>query len=114
MGSDIGAVYSVPLDELRILPGSQNDELAQLIAKDFPGRADIDEMFAGALDNEPGTLEAAVQHILDGKPLLEDRGPLYGYAVEGLCWAVGSTFFLPIGFPAYESVDEYLKAHGGP
>src|SRR2546429_645431 len=103
MGANIGAIYSVPLHDLRALPGSRNNarkkKLARMIARDFIGRDDIDEMFGEDFDDLPNTLFAAVQQILNGEELREDRGALYGYAVEGLCWAVGTTFFLPLGFP---------------
>jgi hypothetical protein len=118
MGTGIGAVYSVPLDELRALPGSgdraRKKKLARMIVKDFIGREDVDEMFSEQFDDPPNTMNGAVQQILNGEPLLEDRGGLYGYAVEGLCWAIGSTFFLPIGFPGHEALDEFLTAHGSP
>lgn len=113
MGAFIGAVYSVPLDELRTLPGSRKKKPARMIARDFIGREEIDEMFGEDYD-PPNTLYAAVQQILNGESLLPDRGGLYGYAVEGMCWAVGTTFILPFGFPGYEALDVYLTAHGSP
>jgi hypothetical protein len=116
MSSGIGAVYSVPFDDLRALPGTRNvrraRKLARMVARDFIGRAAIDEMFE-ELD-PPNTLYQAVQQILNGEPLLEDRGALYGYGVEALCWAVGTTFFLPIGFPTVEYFDRFLKERSSP
>lgn len=112
MSSRLAAVYSVPLDELRALPGSFKKEPAQMIARDFIGREEIDEMFAEC--DLPNTLESAVQQILNGEPLREDCGTLYGYAVEGLCWAIGSTFFLPTGFPTIEYFDGLLQRHSAP
>jgi hypothetical protein len=118
MSANIGAVYSVPLDKLRALPGSRKStrkkKLARLIARDFIGRDEIDEMFAEQFADPPNTLYAAVQQVLNGEPLLKDRGALYGYAVEGLCWAVGTTFFLPLAFPGYEAMDKFLTAQGSP
>lgn len=114
MSAAIGAIYSVPLDELRALPGSKKKKPARMIAKDFIGREEIDEMFGDEFDDPPNTLYVAVQQILNGEPLLKDRGGLYGYAVEGLCWAIGTTFFLPVKFPGYQELDEFLTAHGSP
>lgn len=48
----IGAVYSVPLDELRALPGSRKKKPARMIARDFIGREEIDEMFGEAVKHE--------------------------------------------------------------
>jgi hypothetical protein len=107
MSSRLAAVYSVPLDELLALPGSKKKKPARMIARDFIGRQEIDDMFVEY--DRPNTLYSAVLQILNGEPLLEDRGTLYGYAVEGLCWAVGTTFFLPMGFPSVEYMDEFLK-----
>lgn len=116
MSSGIGAVYSVPLDDLRALPGTRDTKrarkLARMIARDFIGRADIDEMFEEY--DHPNTLYQAVQQILNGEPLLADRGALYGYGVEALCWAIGTTFFLPIGFPTVEYFDRFLKERSNP
>src|SRR5262249_33489297 len=116
MSSGIGAVYSVPFDDLRTLPGTRNTQrarkLCRMIARDFIGRADIDEMFQEF--DPPNTLYQAVEQILNGEPLLEDRGALYGYAVEALCWSIGTTFFLPIGFPTVEYLDRFLKDRSSP
>src|SRR5262245_43741561 len=116
MSSRIGAVYSVPLDDLRALPGTRDSrrarKLARMIARDFMGRRDIDEMFEEY--DPPKTLYEAVQQILNGEPLLEDRGTLYGYGVEALCWSIGTTFFLPIGFPTVEYLDRFLKERASP
>lgn len=112
MSSALAAVYSVPLDELRALPGSRKKKHARRIARDFIGRQEIDEMFAEY--DPPNTLYSAALQILNGEPLLEDRGTLYGYAVEGLCWSVGTTFYLPIGFPKIEYFDEFLARHPAP
>jgi hypothetical protein len=116
MGYRIGAVYSVPLDDLRALASSQKTarkkKLARMVARDFIGRAEIDEMFAEF--DPPNTLYAAVQQIMNAEPLLADRGTLYGYAVEALCWAMGTTFFPPIEFPTVEYMDEFLKRQGSP
>ncbi len=120
MSANIGAIYAVPLAELRVLPGTkraaQKKKLVRMILKDFIGREEIDEMAAEFdLDGPPTTLAAAAQHILDGGPLLDDdRGFLYGYAVEALCWAIGNTHFLPMDFPSYEAMDAYLTEHGSP
>src|SRR5580700_2106968 len=118
MGSGIGAIYSVPIDDLRTLRNSRSSarkkKLVRMIARDFIGREDIDEMFTEEFEDPPNTLYGAVQQILNGEPLLEDRGALYGYAVEGLCWAIGTTFFLPIGFPTVEYMDEFLKRRSAP
>jgi hypothetical protein len=116
MGYRIGAVYSVPLDDLRALPSSQKTarkkKLARMVARDFISREEIDEMFA---EYDPSnTLYAAVQQIMNSEPLLADRGTLYGYAVEALCWAIGTTFDLPIEFPTVEYMDQFLKRHGSP
>jgi hypothetical protein len=83
-----------------------------MIAQDFIGREDIDEMFEEY--DHPNTLYQAVQQVLNGEPLLEDRGSLYGYAVEGLCWAIGTTFFLPIGFPTVAYLDRFLNERASP
>jgi hypothetical protein len=112
MGSSLAAVYSVPLDDLRALPGSRKKKPARMIARDFIGRKDIDEMFEEY--DPPNTLYSAAVQILNGEPLLEDRGTLYGYAVEGLCWAIGTTFFMPIGFPSVGYIDEFLKRRSSP
>lgn len=112
MSSSLAAVYSVPLDELARLPGSRKKKPARMIARDFIGREEIDEMFEEY--DPPNTLYSAVQQILNGEPLLEDRGTLYGYAIEGLCWAIGTTFFLPIGFPTVEYMDRFLERRSAP
>jgi len=112
MGSALAAVYSVPLDKLRSLPGSRRKKLARMIARDFIGRDDIDEMFAE--HDPPNTLYAAAQQILNGEPLRDDLGSLYGYAVEGLCWSIGTTFYLPIEFPTIEHFDQFLTRVGAP
>jgi hypothetical protein len=114
MSSDIAMIYSVPLDELRTLPGSRNTALPKLIAKEFSGRDEIDEMFSEDYPGEPKTLVAAVRHILAAKPFRQDRGSLYGYAVEALCWSIGSSISLPMGFPGYPAIDKYLTAKGSP
>jgi hypothetical protein len=116
MGQRIAVVYSVPLDDLLALPGSRKishkKKLVRMIARDFVGRKDIDEMFEEY--DPPNTLYSAVQQILNREPLLEDRGSLYGYAVEALCWAIGTTFFLPIGFPTVEYFDKFLERWSSP
>jgi hypothetical protein len=115
-GISISAVYTVPLDDLRGLPVSQKNsrkkKLARMVARDFIGREEIDEMFREY--DPPNTLYAAVQQILAGEHLMENRGTLYGYAVEALCWAVGTTFFMPFGFPTVEYMDKFLKKRSSP
>jgi hypothetical protein len=112
MSSRLAAVYSVPLDELLALPGSKKKKPARMIARDFLGRQEIDDMFVEY--DRPNTLYSALLQILNGEPLLEDRGALYGYAVEGLCWAIGTTFFLPMGFPTVAYMDGFLTRRSSP
>src|SRR4051812_48523911 len=111
MSSGLAAVYSVPLDQLRGLRGSRKRKLARKIATDFY-REDVDEMFEEF--DPPNTVYSALLQILDGVPLLEDRGCLYGYAVEGLCWMIGTTFYMPAGFPNDEYLEAFLKRCSSP
>jgi hypothetical protein len=113
MGADIGAVYSVPLARLREAPGSGRRATAMLIQEGFYNREQVDDMFSD-YSSPPRTLDEAVRQIMNGEELQPDRGSLYGYAVEALCWAKGKTYFLPIGFPSYKSIDEYLSIHQSP
>jgi hypothetical protein len=114
MGSGIGAIYSVPLEPLRRIAGSRkrSRKISQRVVRDFIGCQEIDEMFAEY--DPPNTLGEAVAQIINGEPLEDDRGTLYGYAVEALCWYLGTTFILPIGFPPYEYLEAYLKPLGCP
>lgn len=112
MGAAIGAVYSVPLKELRAVVGSRDKKVARTVQRDFYQRDAVDMIFED--DDPPNTVAAAMRQIVNGETLDRDKGSLYGYALEALCWYVGSTFILPMAFPSEKTLDKYLVPRGCP
>lgn len=110
MGSAVAFVYAVPRNELLAVPGSRRQEIVATIAEDYWRLHDVAECFEG--DDLPIDLAGAVAQIVNGERLYPDLGSLYLYAVEAICWYLGSTLVLPIEFCSDESIDALLIARG--
>lgn len=112
MGSAVAFVYAVPRNELLRVPGSRQKRIIKTIAKDYWRLEAVAESFED--DDLPIDLVGAVTQIVNGEQLQPDLGSLYLCAVEAICWHLGSTLVLPIGFPGHEEIDEQLAGHGCP
>jgi hypothetical protein len=112
MGSAIAFVYAVPRHELLSVPGSRRQEIIATIAEEYWRLENVAECFED--DDLPVDLAGAVAQIVRGEELHPGLGSLYLYAVEAICWYLGSTLILPIGFCGEHRLDQFLAARGCP
>jgi hypothetical protein len=82
-------VYSVPVDQLRALPGSKDKRLLDLLRENPETFELLQHDFDDEEEEKPPSGAEAVRQILQGEPLDENFGFVYGYAYESLCGVVG-------------------------
>jgi hypothetical protein len=109
-------VYLVPFDQLKRVPGSKDQGLIEAIAESHEYfYSSIDEL---AEDDDVPTCREALEQIVNGEPLAEHLGYLYGYALEAICSHLGeelegvSAISRASGW--IEPVDAFLKDKGVP
>jgi hypothetical protein len=96
-------VYAVSWENLLTVPGSGADRpilragILYAVTHKYHKREGVDLLFAD--DDPPNTLIDAIAQILGGEKLIEEKGPLYGYAVEAICWSLGIEFCTTVDFP---------------
>jgi len=100
-------VYSVPWDELRAIPGSRRRKPVADIERHYGPRQSLDEMFGKA--GSPLTLGEAVRQIIDGADLDPGWGTVYAYAVEAMCWSLGTMFEGQLLRREREAMDRFLE-----
>jgi hypothetical protein len=100
-------VYSVPWDELRGIPGSRQRKLVAEIEREYGPRHSLDEMFLKA--ESPWTLGEAVRQIVNGATLDPGWGTAYAYAVEAICWSLGTMFEGQLSMRERQAIDRFLK-----
>jgi hypothetical protein len=106
------------LKELQKIPGSGGERpllkpgIVKAVTERYPHREEIDAVFEE--DTPPNTLVDAIVQIVDGADLAEERGVLCAYALEAICWHIGTTFHRPIGFPSLEDLDHFFQPRGCP
>ncbi|HUT94148.1 MAG TPA: hypothetical protein VMY37_32105 [Thermoguttaceae bacterium] len=94
------SAYIVSVDHLRSVVGSGDTKLLKRVIKSNPDEFDGQDEFPEGSNRLP--LATALQHIIDGQPLVEREYNQYGYALEELCrylgvvcladrWDIGST-----------------------
>jgi hypothetical protein len=110
MGNGIAFVYAVSRRELLAVPGSARQEIIDTIAAEYWQLDNVAQSFED--DDLPIDLVGAVAQIVRGEELDPDLGSLYLHAVEAICWYLGSTLVLPVGFCGEERIDELLEAQG--
>jgi hypothetical protein len=110
IGSAVAFVYAVPRRDLLAVPGSRRQEIVDAIAKDYWQLDKVAQCFED--DDLSIDLAGAVAQIINGEELHPDLGSLYLYAIEAICWYLGSTLVLPIGFCGEQCIDEVLAARG--
>jgi len=111
------SVYAVSFDRLRRVPGSRDRALIEAIAtthEDF--FAQIDELADS--EEEVPTCREALEQLVEGSPLADHLGHLYGYALEAVCAHLGRELD---GVPAIsgasgwiDPVDAFLREKGVP
>jgi hypothetical protein len=88
-------VYSVPYQALLAIPGSRDKQVLDQIQVECPFTKSIDELIDCRNEDTESPIRIryldAVRQILDGRPLEGAPGFVYGYALEGICWSLGST-----------------------
>src|SRR5215469_13673112 len=104
-------VYAVPWYELRDIPGSRRRKLVTEIERQYGPRQSLDEMFGDIYgDGEPPrTLGEAVRQIVNGADLHPGKGTLYAYAVEAICWSLGTMFEGRFSMRERQAMDRFLK-----
>ena len=113
-------VYSVPLDELRSVFNSHDNELLEAIESEDAGfLAETDEIFQDHRDDGPFTCLGAIAQIINGEKFRTSWDGLYVYAFEAICRALGGeldnrAFQPPIRWEWIETVDESLVKIGFP
>jgi hypothetical protein len=105
-------VYCVPWDELRATPGSRRRKLVADIERNYGPRPSLDEMFRNM--ESPWTLGAAVRQIVNGADLDPGWGTVYAYAVEAICWSLGTMFEERFTMHERQAMDRFLKPLGCP
>jgi hypothetical protein len=86
MGSFLNP-YLVDYDELRAVPGSKDSKLLKEILTTCKGfLASVDDLPM----ESPLSCTQAVEQIINGDPVNEDWGFVYGYAYEAICKTIGS------------------------
>jgi hypothetical protein len=120
MGADL-TVYSVPYSALVATPGSKDKRLLELIRADCWFVQDIDEMIAqqnqdcAEEERIHLTFIDAVEQFLSGQPMEGAPGFVYGYALEAVCWALGSQLDTsPVPAIRHQALDAFLQERGLP
>ncbi len=101
-------VYSVPWDELQSIPGSRRRKLVAEIERNYGPRQSLEETFRQA--GAPLTLGDAVQQIVNRADLDSGWGTVYAYAVEAICWSLGTMFEGRFSMREREAMDGFLKS----
>jgi hypothetical protein len=83
-------IYSVPVAQLRALPGSKDKRLLDLL-RENPETFELplDDFEDEDEEEKPPSGPEAVGQILRGEPMDENFGFVYGYAYEALCGVIG-------------------------
>jgi hypothetical protein len=102
-------VYSVPWKELLAVPGSRREELIQEIVRGYPEHNLVNDVTTRMFEDDlPNTCEEAVRQIVEGAPLDAGKGTLYAYAVEAICWYLGTKLGARFGLRVLEELDQFL------